>query len=115
MLQRHKILQRKRLKSGAQRHHFKVGDQVWRQNIRSQQRNGGKLDANFLGPYIITEIQGKNVSLLGEKGGIHHQVNIDHLKLAKEEMPHIPHKIGITGLSPTPASQTSAPLHYSLA
>ncbi len=33
---------------------FKVGDREWRQNIRSQQRKGGKLEANFLGPYTVT-------------------------------------------------------------
>ncbi|KAL4008573.1 hypothetical protein ACER0C_002425 [Sarotherodon galilaeus] len=36
---------------------FKVGDKVLRANIRSQQRKGGKLEANFLGPYVITAIQ----------------------------------------------------------
>ncbi|XP_039475992.1 uncharacterized protein LOC120442792 [Oreochromis aureus] len=36
---------------------FKVGDKVLRANIRSQQRKGGKLEANFLGPFIITAIQ----------------------------------------------------------
>ena len=36
---------------------FEVGDKVWRQNIPSQQRKGGTLDAGVPGPYTI---QGKN-------------------------------------------------------
>ncbi|KAJ8332783.1 hypothetical protein SKAU_G00416790 [Synaphobranchus kaupii] len=55
-----------RLKSGAPKPDFKVGDQVLRQNVRSQQRKGGKLEANFLGPYIITALQGKSADLQGD-------------------------------------------------
>ena len=72
---------RRRLKSGAPKPNFKVGDQVWRQNIRSQQRKGGKLDANFLGPYNITAIQGKSADLQGENGAVFLKVNVDHLKI----------------------------------
>ncbi|KAJ8369218.1 hypothetical protein SKAU_G00092460 [Synaphobranchus kaupii] len=58
---------RRRLKSGAPKPDFKVGDQVLRQNVRSQQRKGGKLEANFLGPYIITALQGKSADLQGDR------------------------------------------------
>ncbi|KAL3047982.1 hypothetical protein OYC64_022027 [Pagothenia borchgrevinki] len=44
---------RERLRQGIPKCHFRVGDQVWRQNVRSQQRKGGKLEANFLGPFKL--------------------------------------------------------------
>ncbi|KAJ8359095.1 hypothetical protein SKAU_G00156200 [Synaphobranchus kaupii] len=58
----------RRLKSRSSKPGFKVGDRVWRQNTRSQQRKGGKLDANFLGPYTIKALQGKSADLEGENG-----------------------------------------------
>ncbi|KAJ8376069.1 hypothetical protein SKAU_G00066490 [Synaphobranchus kaupii] len=58
----------RRLKSRSSKPGFKVEDRVWRQNIRSQQRKGGKLDANFLGPYTIKALQGKSADLEGENG-----------------------------------------------
>ncbi|KAJ4928822.1 hypothetical protein JOQ06_004446, partial [Pogonophryne albipinna] len=72
---------------------FKVGDKVWRQNKRSQQRKGGKFEPNCLGPFTIKSLQGKSADLQGEKGALIHKVNIDHLKHCKEEGPRIPHKI----------------------
>ena len=36
------------MKEGAAKPALKVGDKVWRQNVRSQQRKGGKLEPNFL-------------------------------------------------------------------
>ncbi|XP_025763981.1 uncharacterized protein LOC109202383 isoform X2 [Oreochromis niloticus] len=71
---------------------FKVGDKVLRANIRSQQRKGGKLEANFLGPYIITAIQGKSADLQDSNGTIIPKVNIDQLKLSKDSMPRVPHR-----------------------
>ncbi|CAG6022010.1 unnamed protein product, partial [Menidia menidia] len=38
---------------------FQVGIKVWRLNVRSQQRKGGKLDPNYLGPFTIVAIDGK--------------------------------------------------------
>ena len=100
---------RRRLKSGAPKPNFKVGDQVWRQNIRNQQRKGGKLDANFLGPYTITAIQGKSADLQGENGAVFLKVKVDHLKIVKMEMPRIPRmmsKKNPTTLALTPVSST---------
>nr|XP_057941407.1 uncharacterized protein LOC131137437 isoform X2 [Doryrhamphus excisus] len=47
---------------------FAAGDRVWRQNVRSQQRKGGKLESNFLGPFTITTIHGKSADLIGDNG-----------------------------------------------
>ncbi|CAI5677461.1 unnamed protein product [Oreochromis niloticus] len=83
---------------------FKVGDKVLRANIRSQQRKGGKLEANFLGPYIITAIQGKSADLQDSNGTIIPKVNIDQLKLSKDSMPRVPHR----GLKKTAATLLTA-------
>ncbi|XP_026026956.1 uncharacterized protein LOC113024268 isoform X2 [Astatotilapia calliptera] len=83
---------------------FKVGDKVLRANIRSQQRKGGKLEANFLGPYIITAIQGKSADLQDSNGTIIPKVNIDQLKLSKDRMPRVPHR----GLKKTAATLLTA-------
>ncbi len=66
---------------------FKVVDRVWRQNIRSQKRKGGKLEANFIGPYTITLLEGKCADLVVKFP----KINVDHLRLHVEELPRIPH------------------------
>ncbi len=80
---------------------FKVGDRVWRQNIRSQQRKGGKLEANFIGPYTITLLEGKSADLVDERGVKFPKINVDHLRLHVEELPRIPHKL-------TPSSSSAS-------
>ncbi|KAL6479108.1 hypothetical protein MHYP_G00125410 [Metynnis hypsauchen] len=45
-------------------HTFAVGEKVLRRNIRSQQRKGGNLDRDFLGPFAITSLQGKSADLI---------------------------------------------------
>ncbi|XP_056606892.1 uncharacterized protein LOC130424925 [Triplophysa dalaica] len=72
---------------------FKVGDKVWRQNVRTKQRKGGKLDANFLGPFTITSLEGKSADLENGMGVKIPKINIDHLKPYCEESPRVPHKI----------------------
>ncbi|XP_057710147.1 uncharacterized protein LOC130927999 [Corythoichthys intestinalis] len=57
---------RRRQQPGFPKQSLKVGDQVWRQNVRSQQRKGGKMEPNFLGPFTITALQGKNADLQAE-------------------------------------------------
>lgn len=47
----------KKMKQGAAKPGLKIGDKVWRQNVRSQQRKGGKLEANFLGPFTVVALQ----------------------------------------------------------
>ncbi|CAL8268845.1 unnamed protein product [Boreogadus saida] len=51
-------MKRMSLKSSVQK--FNVGDMVWRLNIRSRQRKGGKLDPNFLGPYTVSSVENKS-------------------------------------------------------
>ena len=98
---------RRRMKHGAAKPALKVGDKVWRQNVRSQQRKGGKLEPNFLGPFTVVALQGKSADLLAEGGTVINNVNVDHLQLAKVEQPRIPHKIGAS-LGPVSAAPTSA-------
>ncbi|XP_076873239.1 uncharacterized protein LOC143523013 isoform X2 [Brachyhypopomus gauderio] len=104
---------KKKLKSSGPKTNFSVGDKVWRQNIRKQQRKGGKLDPNFLGPFEITGIQGKSADLLGKNGAVFLKVNIDHLKPAKEEMPRIPHRLpdpSADVTSPVPSATVTSPV-----
>ena len=61
---------RRRMKHGAAKPALKVGDKVWRQNVRSQQRKGGKLEPNFLGPFTVVALQGKSADLLAEGGTV---------------------------------------------
>ena len=98
---------RRRMKHGAAKPALKIGDKVWRQNVRSQQRKGGKLEPNFLGPFTVVALQGKSADLLAEGGTVINKVNVDHLQLAKVEQPRIPHKIGAS-LGPVSAAPTSA-------
>ncbi|RXN38205.1 sentrin-specific protease 1-like isoform X1 [Labeo rohita] len=72
---------------------FNVGDKVWRQNVRMEQRKGGKLEPNFLGPYRIASLEGKSAGLEDETGVVIPKINIDHLRHCLEEVPRIPHKL----------------------
>ncbi|XP_015251922.1 PREDICTED: verprolin-like [Cyprinodon variegatus] len=69
---------------------FKVGEKVWRQNLRSQQRKGGKLERSYFGPYFITAIKGKSADLRDEKGIVFNKISTDQLKLAVESTPRVP-------------------------
>ncbi|KAL6455441.1 hypothetical protein MHYP_G00361070 [Metynnis hypsauchen] len=64
---RHKVRARKEA-ARAISHTFAVGEKVLRRNIRSQQRKGGKLDRDFLGPFTITSLQGKSADLIDDNG-----------------------------------------------
>uniref|UniRef100_A0AAQ6IJ74 Integrase catalytic domain-containing protein n=1 Tax=Anabas testudineus TaxID=64144 RepID=A0AAQ6IJ74_ANATE len=92
---------RRRLMSKTDSVNSVVGDKVLRQNIRSQQRKGGKLEPNFLGPYTVTGVEGKSADLSGDDGTLCKKVNIDHLKHYNIQKPRIPHRI---------AASVSAPL-----
>ncbi|XP_041855497.1 uncharacterized protein LOC121649029 [Melanotaenia boesemani] len=97
---------KKRLKSLGKSIDFAVGDMVLRQNIRSQQRKGGKLEANFLGPFTIIALAGKSADLQGENGSVHKKVSIDHLKPFKQCDVRVPQKIvsSVSNVSSSPAS-----------
>ncbi|KAG9261366.1 hypothetical protein AMEX_G24893 [Astyanax mexicanus] len=89
---RKKVKARKQA-SRAVLHTFAVGEKVLRRNIRSQQRKGGKLDSECLGPFTLTFLRGKSADLLGENGVKFSKINLDHLVPFVEEKPHIPHKL----------------------
>lgn len=55
--------------------------------MRSQQRKGGKLVPNYLGPYNIAVITGKTVGVVNSQGVTTPKVNIDHLIVFTEEQP----------------------------
>ncbi|XP_076155592.1 uncharacterized protein LOC143138965 [Alosa pseudoharengus] len=44
-----------------------AGDRVLRQNIRSQQRKGGKLDPHVLVPYTVVKVDGTSVDLMDDR------------------------------------------------
>ncbi|XP_061732882.1 uncharacterized protein LOC133536406 [Nerophis ophidion] len=97
---------RLRLTTGAPKANLKVGEHVWRQNVKNQHRKGGKLEANFLGPYTITALEGKSANLEGKNGAVFRRVNIDHLIKVRHEVPRIPHK---TQSSTTPSTPPQTP------
>ena len=80
---------RGRLQSLQKTKSFKVGDMVWRKNICSLQRKGGKLDPEFLGPFTVVNIEEKSVDLVDSSGKSIHKVNTDHLKLHTTPTPRI--------------------------
>uniref|UniRef100_A0AAQ4QPV2 Integrase catalytic domain-containing protein n=1 Tax=Gasterosteus aculeatus aculeatus TaxID=481459 RepID=A0AAQ4QPV2_GASAC len=86
---------------------FAVGDKVLRKNIREEQRKGGKLETDLLGPYMAIHIDGKSADLTTLQGKNVCKVNIDHLKRYVEPEVRIPAKwIAATSTSP-PALQPS--------
>ncbi|XP_034054773.1 uncharacterized protein LOC117534630 isoform X2 [Gymnodraco acuticeps] len=51
-------VRKSKVKKG-QEDNFQVGDQVLRRNVRQEQRKGGKLEDDWLGPFIILELEGE--------------------------------------------------------
>ncbi|XDV22531.1 hypothetical protein PO909_027412 [Leuciscus waleckii] len=72
---------------------FKVGDKVWRRNIRAEQRKGGKLESNYLGPFAITCLEGKSADLEDVRGVTFPKINIDHLKHHVDDLPRVPRRL----------------------
>lgn len=83
---------RKRKTRQGQEDRFEVGDKVLRKNIREEQRKGGKMGSAMLGPFTISNIEGKGVDLVSEKGKAILKVNVDHLSRYIEAEPRLPHK-----------------------
>ena len=83
---------------------FKVGDKVWRLNVRSQQRKGGKLERDFSGPFTIVKLQDKSADLQSEEGRLFPKISTDHLKKYVEQNPQVPHKF-----TTTPATASAPP------
>ena len=103
---------RGRLQSLKKRASFKVGDMVWRKNVRSLQRKGGKLDPEFLGPFKVVNIEEKSVDLVDSSGKSIHKVNTDHLKLHTIPTPRIPRRLKVppvSSITSTPPAATSTP------
>ncbi|KAL7845031.1 hypothetical protein SRHO_G00235710 [Serrasalmus rhombeus] len=107
---------RKRLQSNIPQQNLKVGDVVLRRNIRSQQRKGGKLDPEFLGPFSVTRIDGKSIDLVDSNGKPIQKANIDHLKLYHEQTPRIPKKLKghpeVCSISTPPQSPVTVTLAF---
>ncbi|KAI4825795.1 hypothetical protein KUCAC02_021462 [Chaenocephalus aceratus] len=82
---------RKRKIERGQEDNFQVGDQVLRRNVRQEQRKGGKLEDDWLGPYSILELEGKK-AIVG-KGTTKLQTNIDHLTHYFQPEERIPAKL----------------------
>ncbi|XP_033932867.1 uncharacterized protein [Pseudochaenichthys georgianus] len=104
---------RKRKVKKGQEDNFQVGDQVLRRNVRQEQRKGGKLDDDWLGPDTILELEGKKAVLA--KGTTKLQTNIDNLTHYIQPEERIPAKLQkLSDLSPlagpqhtqTPTTQT---------
>ncbi|KAK7156031.1 hypothetical protein R3I94_006184 [Phoxinus phoxinus] len=70
-----------------------VGALVWRENVRSQQRKGGKPDREYLGPFTVVKVEGKSVDLIDINGRTFPKVSIDHLKMYVEEVPRVPQRM----------------------
>ena len=83
---------RKRKLSKGEDDNFVVGDRVLRKNILQKQRKGGKLEADLMGPFTITHIDGKSVDLKTRMGNTMEKINMDHLKRYVEPQPRIPAK-----------------------
>lgn len=98
---------RKRKLSKGEDDSFVVGDKVLRKNIRQEQRKGGKLEADLLGPFIIINIDGKSADLETPRGNTMEKINIDHLKKYVEPQPRIPAKWIPTTSTPPLAQQPS--------
>ncbi|XP_073802847.1 uncharacterized protein [Danio rerio] len=99
---------RKRLSKKAQ-FNLQVGAKVWRRNVRSEQRKGGKLDPEYFGPFVVTKIQGKSVDLVDSEGRSTKKINKDQLKHHHEETPRVPRNLRSQHQQPSePTSATSS-------
>jgi hypothetical protein len=106
----------KRMSQKSSMQKFNVGDMVWRLNIRSRQRKGGKLDPNFLGAYTVSSVDNKSADLVDVNGVVIPKINIDHLKHHHAQSPHIPQHLkgnlkpaSSTVAASTPAATSTAP------
>ncbi|XP_062850642.1 uncharacterized protein LOC134323471 [Trichomycterus rosablanca] len=106
----------KKQASRAAAHTFVPGEKVLRRNIRSQQRKGGKLERDFLGPFTITSLQGKSANLVNAEGGKFTKISLDHLIPVVEEVARIPHRLKmLDSKSSAPPVESTAHLVLSTA
>lgn len=98
---------------------FQVRDLVFCKNVRQEQRKGGKLDADMLGPLKIVMLDGKSADLVSEKGKRTLKVNIDQLTHYFQPEERVPAKLknlsascegpSAPPVSPPPCEGPSAP------
>lgn len=84
---------RKRKEEKGHADNFQIGEMVLRKNIRQEQRKGGKMAPDMLGPFKIIKLEGKNADLITKKGKLTIKVNIDHLTHYTEPEERIPAKL----------------------
>ena len=82
--------------------HFEVGDFVLLKNIWQEQRKGGKMESDMLGPMEIGKIEGKSVILVHKLGT--RVANIDQITRYIEPEERIPAKLLKLGCPPPLAS-----------
>ncbi|KAF4109768.1 hypothetical protein G5714_009020 [Onychostoma macrolepis] len=83
---------RKRKMERGQEDNFVVGDKVLVRNVRQENRKGGKMDPDMLGPFTVVKIEEKIVDVVSKKGKKTMTFNTDHLIKYVEPEPHIPKK-----------------------
>ena len=84
---------KKRKEDRGQEDQFKIGDNVLMKNIRGQQRKGGKLERDMLGPYKIMDLNNKVTHLRPLHGTSTIIANIDHLVHYIEPEERVPAKL----------------------
>ncbi|ROL23527.1 hypothetical protein DPX16_18795 [Anabarilius grahami] len=101
---------RKRKMEMGQDDNFMAGDKVLVRNVRQENRKGGKMDPDMLGPFTIVKIEEKNVDVVSTKGKKIMKFNMDHLVKYVEPEPHIPKKwIPSAPLIPPPPASSPNP------
>ena len=83
---------------------FRVGDYVLLKNIYEEQRKGGKMESDMLGPMKIEAIEGKSVKLVHKLGT--RVANFDHITHYIEPEERIPAKLQKLGC-PSPLASCS--------
>ncbi|CAK6973112.1 uncharacterized protein LOC117460705 [Scomber scombrus] len=99
---------RERKEDRGQDDNFKPGDHVLMKNIWEQQRKGGKLEKDMLGPYEIMNITNKTTQLRLLTGTGKIMANIDHLVHYIEPEERVPVKLRREA-SPSPLASDSSP------
>jgi hypothetical protein len=74
-------------KNGVKSFIFEVGDDVLRRNMVKQGRKGSRLEADWLGPYKISQLHKKGVATLTKDGKeLRSKVNCKQLKPYKRRL-----------------------------
>ena len=95
-----------------------VRELVLQRTIRQEQRTGGKLEADLLGPLTIVKLEGKRADLVSQKGKRKIKINIDHLIHYVQPEERVPAKLRtvlvsspLAGPSQTSTQQTHTHTH----